>query len=195
MRDKYGVAQDSYCYPKSDVLVNKLNITDANELAEAELAFTAFRYSKYSSTIKSLHQFSLNHLRHLHWYLFQDVYDWAGEIRTVDISKGETRLCTCSRINVEVQKQFQQIETLDINAAKPEVLAQLADIYCELNIIHSFREGNGRTQRFFFEELLFFLGFSVNWPDISKDEWVQAKIDGYYGNLNPLNTILTLATR
>lgn len=67
MRDKYGVAQDSYCYPKSDVLVNKLNITDANELAEAELAFTAFRYSKYSSTIKSLHQFSLNHLRHLHW--------------------------------------------------------------------------------------------------------------------------------
>ncbi|WP_249122374.1 Fic family protein [Pseudoalteromonas sp. A22] len=81
---------------------------------------------------------------------------------TVDISKGETRFCTCSRINVEVQKQFQQIETLDINAAKPEILAQLADIYCELNIIHPFREGNGRTQRFFFEELLFFLGFSVN---------------------------------
>ncbi|MBE0375973.1 hypothetical protein PFLA_b0940 [Pseudoalteromonas flavipulchra NCIMB 2033 = ATCC BAA-314] len=51
---------------------------------------------------------------------------------------------------------------MDINAAKPEILAQLADIYCELNIIHPFREGNGRTQRFFFEELLFFLGFSVN---------------------------------
>ncbi|MCF7516560.1 Fic family protein [Pseudoalteromonas sp. L23] len=195
MRDKYGVAQDSYCYPNSDVLVNKLNITNADELAKAELEFTAFRYSEYTSNIKSLDEFNLNHLQHLHWYLFQDVYAWAGEIRTVDISKGDTRFCTCSRIDVEVKKQFQQIGSLDINADKAELLVQLADIYCELNIIHPFREGNGRTQRFFFEELLFFLGMIVNWPDISKDEWVQANIDGYYGNLNPLYKILTLATR
>ncbi|RXF01040.1 Fic family protein [Pseudoalteromonas sp. PS5] len=195
MRDKYGVAQDCYCYPGSDVLINKLNITNADELSEAELEFTAFRYSEYSSTLNSLDEFNLNHLKHLHWYLFQDVYAWAGEIRTVDISKGDTRFCTCSRIDVEIKKQFQQVQALNIHAAKAEILAQLADVYCELNIIHPFREGNGRAQRFFFEELLFFLDMPANWPDISKDEWVKANIDGYYGNLNPLHHILILATQ
>ena len=91
MRDKYGVIQDSYCYPESDVLINTLNIINHDELAEAELAFTAFRYSEYSSSITSLSEFDLNHFKNLHFHLFQDVYDWAGKIRTVDISKGSTR--------------------------------------------------------------------------------------------------------
>ena len=79
MRDKYGVSQDSYCYPESDVLINKLNIIAHDELSDAELEFTAFRYSEYSSNITSLSEFNLNHLKNLHWHLFQDVYDWAGK--------------------------------------------------------------------------------------------------------------------
>jgi len=61
----------------------------------------------------------------------------------------------------------------------------MADIFCELNIVHPFREGNGRTQRLFFEELFFFLGMSIVWPDISKEEWVEANISGYSGDLEP----------
>lgn len=89
MRDKYGVNQDVYCYPNSDVLVNKLNIDDHAGLAEAELAFTAARYSEYSSNVSSINQFNLSHLKNLHFHLFQDVYSWAGDLRTVDISKEE----------------------------------------------------------------------------------------------------------
>ena len=189
MRDKYGVNQDSYCYSNSDVLINKLNIDDHDSLAEAELAFTAIRYSEYSSKITSINKFNLNHLKLLHFQLFQDVYDWAGNIRVVDIAKGATRFCTCGRIDAEAQKQFSRIPLLLSINAKEKLIVELADIFCELNIIHPFREGNGRTQRFFFEELCFFLGLNITWPDISKEEWVQANVDGYSGYLKSLENI------
>jgi cell filamentation protein len=70
------------------------------------------------------------------------------------------------------------------------LIAEIADIYCELNVIHPFREGNGRAQRFFFEELLFYLGMNVVWPNISKEQWVTANIDGYNGDLSALIEIL-----
>jgi cell filamentation protein len=193
MRDKYGVIQDSYCYPESDVLINTLNIINHDELAEAELAFTAFRYSEYSSSITFLSEFDLNHFKNLHFHLFQDVYDWAGKIRTVDISKGSTRFCTCSRVEAELNKQLSRIHALDWKNQKTGFFNEITDIFCELNVIHPFREGNGRTQRFFFEELYFFFGKSLSWPDISKDEWVDANVKGYHGDLNPLHNILTQA--
>ncbi|MCG9732317.1 Fic family protein [Shewanella sp. Isolate13] len=193
MRDKYGVIQDSYCYPESYVLINKLNIINNVELAEAELEFTAFRYSEYSSNITSLSEFDLNHFKSLHFHLFQDVYDWAGKLRTVDISKGNTRFCTCSRVEAELNKQLSRIHALDCEKQTSGFFHEITDIFCELNVVHPFREGNGRTQRFFFEELYFFLGKMVNWPDISKDEWINANVEGYHGDLNPLHHILTQA--
>ena len=191
MRDKYGVSQDSYCYKNSDVLVNKLNIENHESLAEAELAFTAIRFSEYSSTITSINKFNLNHLQTLHFQLFQDVYDWAGDIRLVDIAKGATRFCTCGRIEAEAQKQFSRISSLLNINNQEQLIIELSDIFCELNIIHPFREGNGRTQRLFFEELCFFLGLNITWPDISKEEWVKANVDGYNGHLKCLEDIFT----
>lgn len=195
MRDKYGVSPDSYCYPDSDVLKNRLNILDSTELEEAETAFTASRYSGYSSNISSLEDLDLSHLKSLHHHLFQDLYEWAGEIRTSDISKGQTRFCTYSRIVSESNKQLSRISELKTISPKVDLIEELADIFCELNIIHPFREGNGRTQRFFFEELLFLLGLDIVWPDISKDEWVAANVNGYNGNLELLKQILNNAIR
>ncbi|WP_441003414.1 Fic/DOC family protein [Pseudocolwellia agarivorans] len=193
MLNKYNVSQDSYCYPDSSILINKLNIIDHSQLLEAELEFTAFRYSEYSSNITSLSEFNLSHLKQLHRHLFQDVYDWAGKIRTVDISKGNTRFCTCSRIEAELNKQLSRVHSFDQYDSKTQLLIEITDIFCELNIIHPFREGNGRTQRFFFEELCFLLNMNVNWPNISKKKWVTANINAYNGDLNPLHKILTQA--
>lgn len=122
------------------------------------------------------------------------MFEWAGEIRTVDISKGSTRFCTCQRIEQEAIIQFSRIPKLINIDSTEELITIIADIFCELNIIHPFREGNGRTQRFFFEELFFFLGLNVEWPDISKDKWIQANIQGYNGDIKPLAQILTDAT-
>lgn len=182
MRDKYGVTQDKYCYPDSDVLVNLLNIRDANKLADAEAEFTAHRYITYQSSIQTLSDFSLDHLKHLHHHLFQDLYEWAGTVRDVDISKGDTRFCTWTRIEPEAKKLFQTIPALAHNESYDELIEKVSDLFCEMNILHPFREGNGRVLRFFFEELLFTLGYDVTWPNISQQDWIDANIAG--GNLN-----------
>jgi cell filamentation protein len=190
MHDKYGIEQDRYCYTNSDVLRNKLNLIEYDSLQEAELALSATRYSEYCSNISSIKDFNLLHLQALHHQLFQDIYDWAGHLRKVDISKGSTRFCAFTRIQAESEKLFKKILSLEAYKQHETLIAEIADIYCELNVIHPFREGNGRAQRFFFEELLFYLGMNVVWPNISKEQWVTANIDGYNGDLSALIEIL-----
>lgn len=193
MRDKYGVEHDQYCYPDSDVLVNLLDIQDPQELAEAESEFSAERYRTYESRQLSLADFSFEHLQHLHHHLFQDLYEWAGQVREVDISKGSTRFCTCSRIQPEATKLFALIPNLAGLNNENDLITKVADLYCEMNILHPFREGNGRVQRFFFEELLFTLGYELRWPQISKETWIDANIAGYDLNLAPLKAIFSQA--
>ena len=155
MRDKYGVTQDKYCYPGTDVLINLLDIRDAELLADAEAEFTAHRYITYESSILNLSDCSFSHLKSLHYHLFQDLYDWAGTLRDVDISKGETRFCTWTRIEPEANKLFRELPALADCKRHNDLIEKVSDLFCELNMLHPFREGNGRVLRFFFEELLF----------------------------------------
>lgn len=195
MRDKYGIGQDPYCYPNSDVLVNKLNIRDEDALAAAEIEFSTLRFKSYRSSALGIQDFTLEHLQHLHWHLFQDVYDWAGELRTIDISKGATRFCTASRIKAEAARLFRQIPILEKAKTHENFVREVADLYCEINLVHPFREGNGRAQRFFFEEMLFVLGYDVLWPDISQQEWIEANVAGVNLDLDPLIAIFSRAIR
>lgn len=149
MLDKYGTNEDRYCYPNTDILINILNIRHAEELQEAEIAFTTERYRTYRSNIKDLNQLDFSHFKYLHHYLFQDLYTWAGEIREIDISKGNTRFCTVLRIEPEAEKLFQMIPKLSHVTSRVALVESSADLFCELNLLHPFREGNGRTLRFF----------------------------------------------
>lgn len=193
MRDKYGVYHDKYCYAGSDVLINLLNLRDADELAEAEVAFTAERYRTYQSSMYTIEQFSFSHLKDLHFYLFQDLFSWAGEIREVDISKGDTRFCTVPRIEIEGQKLFTLIPPLAEINERNVLIEQIASLFCEMNLLHPFREGNGRVQRFFFEEMLFVLGYDLNWPVITQQQWIDANVAGVYLDLEPLKAIFRMA--
>ena len=143
----------SWHYP----LINLLDIKHPATLAEAEALFTARRYQSYEAKGLELSGFTLEHLQFLHHYLFQDVYSWAGNIRDVDISKANTRFCTCVRIQPEAVKLLKDIPKLDEVNSKERLIEKLADLFCELNLLHPFREGNGRVQRFFFKELIFTL--------------------------------------
>lgn len=196
MLDKYGVHHDSYCYPDSDVLINLLGIKDAQQLSEAETEFTTERYLTYESNCSSPTDFSIEHLQHLHHHLFQDLYEWAGKVREVDISKDDTRFCTCSRIAPDAQKVLApivQLTEIATHSSRADFVRSIADLYCEMNILHPFREGNGRVQRFFFEELLFTLGYEVKWPDIPEKDWVDANVAGYNLDLAPLIAIFNEA--
>ena len=117
MTDKYGMGQDrQYCCPGSDVLINKLGLTDAAALEAAEIELTQARIDQFEPDFDDI---SLPALRAIHFHLFQDLYDWAGELRTVDISKGGTRFANVSRIEAEADKLFQQLAGEEYLAALP----------------------------------------------------------------------------
>ena len=69
----------------------------------------------------------------------------------------------------------------------------VADLYFEINLLHPFREGNGRAQRFFFEEMMFSLGYDVTWPKLSQEQWIEANVAGVHLNLDPLKNIFEQA--
>lgn len=188
--DKYGELGDSlYCYSGTSILKNKLNIHDEQILEQAELELTAFSSSliEYSEP-----PYDLAYLQFINQQLFSDVYEWAGQLRQIDIYKGDTRFCTFSRIEIETNKLLNPLQEQNYfqGLESQQLIPKLADLYCELNVIHPFREGNGRTQRIFFEHLIAHCGYGIDWSHInSKYQWVAANIEGFYGNLQPLTQI------
>jgi cell filamentation protein len=190
MVDKYGMGQDEhYCYPGSDVLINKLGLTDATALETAEIELTQARIGQYEPDFDDI---SLPALRAIHFQLFQDLYHWAGEIRTVDVSKGGTRFANVSRIEPEADKLFQQLAREAYLAGLPrdQFVARLAHYYSEFNVVHPFRDGNGRAQRLMFELLGINAGYCLRWEPITRAEWVDANIAAYNCRLEPLSRLL-----
>lgn len=185
--DKYSTSGDKiYCYPKSNVLKNKLNIQNQDILTEAEKAFSELASTQLEYADPP---YDLNYLKSIHLQLFTDVYDWAGQLRQADISKGNTRFCTFSRIEVEANKIFKRLQEQNYfkNLDKQSFIYQIADLYCELNVIHPFREGNGRTQRIFFEHLSAYCGYGIDWSKVPNQMiWINANIEGYHCNLDGL---------
>lgn len=143
MPDKYGVGGDTqYCYANSDVLINKLGITDEDGLEVAEVELTQARIEQFEPDFDDI---LLSALRAIHRHLFQDVYSWAGELRTVDISKGGTRFANVSRIEPEAEKLFRQLkkENYLVDSSRNIFVSRLAHYYSELNVIHPFETAMG----------------------------------------------------
>jgi len=175
--DKYDAAGDHYCYPGTSVLKNKLNIKDLDTLEDAEREITEIQISE---VVYHIPPYNLDYLKSLHKTLFSSLYDWAGTTRTIDISKGGTRFCYCDRIEPEAARLFTALEKeywlqdLDREA----FCERLAEHYCEINMLHPFREGNGRVQRLLFEHIALSAGYELSWEDVLPEEWIQANIDG-----------------
>ena len=187
MRDKYGVLDDPYCWPGTSVLRNRLGIRADDELEEAEAQFAAVALE--SIDIGSP-PFDLDYLCRIHRRLFGDVYEWAGQVRTVDISKGRTRFCTASRIVPEARKIISELDALDILGAPwSATLPRLAEHFGELNLVHPFREGNGRALRLFFEHALLTGGKAVDWSRVERGEWIAGCIAAVDCDYGPLQTI------
>lgn len=185
MSDKYGVNQDGYCYPGSDVLINLLGITDQAILDAAEVEFTRYRVEQY---VPDFDVVSFQTLKNIHRHLFQDLYAWAGQVRTVDISKGTTRFANIRFIETEAAKLFRQLEQEDYLSRYPhrQFIERFAYFYSELNVIHPFRDGNGRVLRVLCEELIINAGYKVSWHGIERDQWLLANQRAYQGKLDAL---------
>lgn len=189
--DKYGAGQDPYCYPGTDILINKLNIKNdvSLEIAERDLTEIAAESIDFSAPP---YDFAL--LKFLHQRLFEDIYTWAGEPRTIDISKGDTRFCVASRILPEAQKLFRQLEAKQwlMDLPKEELIPEIAEFCGDLNVIHPFREGNGRTLRLLCDFIVINSGFEVDWNPVGSDLWMQASIDAVVCDYRKMNQVFEL---
>lgn len=188
MADKYGTGSDPYCYPDTEVLINKLDIRDDDKLSEAEKVITDLSLDEIEF---SSPPYDLEYFQNIHRQLFGDIYEWAGEIRTLDISKGDTRFCNCQFIEQESKKNFDKLAQANyfIHYDRNELIKAISDLYVEINVIHPFREGNGRAQRILFEHIITNTEFTLSLESIEQDEWIEANIAGYNGNYSPMETI------
>jgi len=165
-----------YCYPGSEVLKNKLNIEDKNTLFEAEKELTAIRLRELQENPMQ-GKYDFVHLKAIHKYIFQDVYEWAGKERTVEIGKGNlfcTTACIQDYANSVFNKYF-----LQCYAAKEDFdsfIKVFSDNYGDLNALHPFREGNGRAQREFARMICLACGYDFNLSCTTHKEMLAASI-------------------
>jgi cell filamentation protein len=184
-------ADDVYCIPGTAVLKNKAGITGQDQLDEYEGDFTAIRLLELTQNpVEGF--FDLAHLCKIHQYLFQDVYEWAGEVRSVDIIRGESRFCNVRHIQSYSNTVFSAIaaEKFLVNL-EPKVFAnRLAHYLSEINAIHPFREGNGRVQRLFFSQLAEHAGYTLDYSALDQSELYPVMQESFLGNIQPLADLI-----
>lgn len=155
--------------PSTHVLRNKLDgVRTADQLAYIEGTITVGRAMILKEDPIRPATFDLRHLRAIHHALFQDVYPWAGEIRTVGMSKSGVQFTPTERIadTVDAVGRFLASNDHFRGGDKTDVVSALSVGYGIVNAAHPFREGNGRTQRIFWDEFAREAGHYIDWQQI-----------------------------
>lgn len=150
------------------MLENKLGIKDAVELAKAEEKLSKKRAKELfeKGILDTLPAGTMQSLQRIHQYLFQDLYPFAGEIRKVNLAKGNFRFAPL----MYLEESLQNIEKMPQSSYE-----EIVEKYVEMNIAHPFREGNGRSARIWLD-LIFKkeLKQVVDWSKIDKEEYLMA---------------------
>jgi cell filamentation protein len=186
----YEVENDAiYCYPGTHILKNKLGIKDAAELANFEAEISNQRAQE---PIPEGH-LDYAHYCALHKHLFQDVYDWAGKPRKIRIGKGGNWFCFPENIDLEMSKLFASLAEQNNFAglSKAEFAKRSAHFLAELNAIHPFREGNGRTQLSFFGIMAEQAGHPLDFEKLEPGKILTAIIESFAGDEDGLRRAIT----
>ena len=171
---------DPYLDLQSGLLRNRLGITDAGELRHVEAALTASRiYDLIRSPIPGA--YDLAHLRAFHRQIFQDLYDWAGELRTVSIGRGSRVFSLPQHLEADAGELFGWLARDD-----------LTELYADLNALHPFRDGNGRTQRAFLGQLAVEAGHPIHWAAMDPAENNAASKAAHEGDNDAVRSLLDL---
>ena len=164
------------CYPGTTCLVNKLGIQDELALAETEAAVVLGKASLLDQQpIPGV--FDFDHYKRIHQFLFCDLYDWAGQIRTINLSKKGTAFVPAAEIESCAVACFKRLaEFSGEGMSHRELAEEVADFYHTVNMLHPFREGNGRTQRIFFTQWIRSLGYDFDLSSVDPDAFMIATI-------------------
>jgi cell filamentation protein len=188
MTEGYDAFDDPYAYPGTSVLRNRLDIRDASILEAFEVEIFMLRAEEPlpQGTFDPAHYFSIHH------HLFQDVYEWAGQYRTVRTSKGGNAFCYPEHIPAQMNALFRSIrggESLG-EKSRSEFLREAARFLGELNATHPFREGNGRAQLAFLGLIGATAGHPFAFERLNKNAFLQAMIESFIGRFDGLTTEL-----
>ena len=169
------------CYEGTTCLVNKLGIRDEKKLSEIEAGITFAKAVVLEETPRD-DDFGFEHFKKIHEFLLCDLYEWAGQVRTVDMSKKRTKFLDAASIESIGTKCFAKVKDGYFeNLSFDEFVKRIAELYNDVNYIHPFREGNGRTQRIYFTQLIRHYGYDINFADVDTDELMIATIQASSG--------------
>lgn len=171
----YETRNSIYCYKGTNVLINKFNIRDNKTLQEVEKKIVLTKLFELHKNLQ-IGDFSKSHLLSIHKYLFEDIYPFAGKIRTENIAKDYFRFAEWEYIDDELDILLNKLNTQNYLAgeSKEELAKNLAYYLAELNVLHPFREGNGRTIREFIRQLAFKNGYIFNLKNVSSSQFLEA---------------------
>lgn len=150
------------------MIENKLGITDSALLFREEERISKKRAAELfeNGLTDTLKAGSVCALKAIHKQLFGDIYDFAGEIRTVNIAKGNFRFAPVIYLNEALE---------NIERMPQSTFDEIVEKYVEMNIAHPFREGNGRSGRIWLDMMLKSeLGIVVDWSKVDKDDYLKA---------------------
>lgn len=150
------------------MLENKLGITDSAELARIEEKISKQKAVEMfeSGYLESLEAGTFESLAKIHKYLFDEIYDFAGEVRKVNISKGNFRFAPLMYLDTALQS---------IDKMPQSTFDEIVEKYVEMNVAHPFREGNGRSTRIWLDLMLKKeIGYVVDWSKVDKEDYLLA---------------------
>ncbi|MDR0914637.1 MAG: Fic family protein, partial [Oscillospiraceae bacterium] len=166
----YYEGANFYRYPNTTVLINKFGIKDDDKLNEVERKLTQVKAVELiNHPIKG--KFDFKHFCKIHKFLFEDVYEWAGKERQGGfMSKGGTVFARSEFIESMFSEYYEKLEKDNFlkGLSKERFCEKLAYYMAEVNTIHPFREGNGRTTKIYFEQLSEQAGFDLDFSTIDK---------------------------
>jgi cell filamentation protein len=180
----YAAHEDPYSYPGTDVLINLADIRDAEKLKSFELAMLATRIQEPLP----MGSFDTSHYRQIHKHLFQDIYEWAGDYRTIRIAKGGNWFCYPEHIDAQMRNVFDRLAQDGYlkGLSSKEFACRAAKLLADINAIHPFRDGNGRTQLTFLSLLADSAGHKVSLEKLAPDSFLKAMIRSFKGDNKPL---------
>lgn len=192
---RYSASDDPLCYPGTQVLINKARLRDQDQLDQFEqLMFLTRAEEPLPSG-----NLDYEHYKSIHHHFFQDVYDWAGQTRSIRTGKGGNWFCYPEYIDPQMQQLFGQLAAEDhmTKMESRQSFAERAAFYVsEINAIHPFREGNGRCQLTLLSLLCDLAGFEMDEEQIDPPSFMVAMVESFAGNTRPLvSAILRMTTK
>ena len=183
---------EEYCYPGTDVLKNKLGIKNDSELTIAEREITSIKLLMlYNAPI--FNQLNFDTLCGIHKRIFEDIYEWAGKIRYGDFfSKGNSIFCRGQYIKENADKIMENLKRENYlqGLEKEKFIERISYYIGEINALHPFREGNGRTSREYFRQLSLNTNYRLDFSKTKSEKLLIADINAFNGDYKDLINVL-----